>query len=296
MKLKKIATLLSVVALSATISANALAKESIALVISTLNNPFFVTMKDSAQKEADKLGYDLVVLDSMDNPAKELANVQDLAVKGTRLMLINPTDSDAVGNAVLMANKAKIPVVTLDRVANKGEVVSHVASDNRLGGKMAGDYIAEKVGNDAKVIQLEGIAGTSASRERGEGFKQAVDAHKLNILASQPADFDRTKGLNVMQNLLTANPSVQAVFAQNDEMALGALRALQTAGRTDVLVVGFDGTNDGIKAVNRGVLGATIAQRPDQIGIIGIQTADKILKGEKVDPTIPVELELVTQK
>ncbi len=284
------------VALSATISANALAKESIALVISTLNNPFFVTMKDSAQKEADKLGYDLVVLDSMDNPAKELANVQDLTVKGTRLMLINPTDSDAVGNAVLMANKAKIPVVTLDRVANKGEVVSHVASDNRLGGKMAGDYIAEKVGNDAKVIQLEGIAGTSASRERGEGFKQAVDAHKLNILASQPADFDRTKGLNVMQNLLTANPSVQAVFAQNDEMALGALRALQTAGRTDVLVVGFDGTNDGIKAVNRGVLGATIAQRPDQIGIIGIQTADKILKGEKVAPTIPVELELVTQK
>ena len=296
MKLKKIATLLSVVALSATISANALAKESIALVISTLNNPFFVTMKDSAQKEADKLGYDLVVLDSMDNPAKELANVQDLTVKGTRLMLINPTDSDAVGNAVLMANKAKIPVVTLDRVANKGEVVSHVASDNRLGGKMAGDYIAEKVGNDAKVIQLEGIAGTSASRERGEGFKQAVDAHKLNILASQPADFDRTKGLNVMQNLLTANPSVQAVFAQNDEMALGALRALQTAGRTDVLVVGFDGTNDGIKAVNRGILGATIAQRPDQIGIIGIQTADKILKGEKVAPTIPVELELVTQK
>ncbi len=296
MKLKKIATLLSVVALSATISANALAKESIALVISTLNNPFFVTMKDSAQKEADKLGYDLVVLDSMDNPAKELANVQDLTVKGTRLMLINPTDSDAVGNAVLMANKAKIPVVTLDRVANKGEVVSHVASDNRLGGKMAGDYIAGKVGNDAKVIQLEGIAGTSASRERGEGFKQAVDAHKLNILASQPADFDRTKGLNVMQNLLTANPSVQAVFAQNDEMALGALRALQTAGRTDVLVVGFDGTNDGIKAVNRGVLGATIAQRPDQIGIIGIQTADKILKGEKVAPTIPVELELVTQK
>ncbi|MEQ5391484.1 ribose ABC transporter substrate-binding protein RbsB [Proteus sp. fly-1013] len=296
MKLKKMATLLSVVALSATISANAFAKESIALVISTLNNPFFVTMKDSAQKEANRLGYDLVVLDSMDNPAKELANVQDLTVKGTRLMLINPTDSDAVGNAVILANKAKIPVITLDRVANKGEVVSHVASDNRLGGKMAGDYIAEKVASDAKVIQLEGITGTSASRERGEGFKQAVDAHKLNVLASQPADFDRTKGLNVMQNLLTAYPAVQAVFAQNDEMALGALRALQTAGRTDVLVIGFDGTDDGIKAVNRGMLGATIAQRPDQIGIIGIQAADKILKGEKVDATIPVELELVIKK
>lgn len=296
MKLKKVATLLSAVALSATISVNAFAKESIALVISTLNNPFFVTMKDSAQKEANKLGYDLVVLDSMDNPAKELANVQDLTVKGTRLMLINPTDSDAVGNAILMANKANIPVITLDRVANKGEVVTHVASDNRLGGKMAGDYIAQKVGNDAKVIQLEGITGTSASRERGEGFKQAVDGHKIKLLASQPADFDRTKGLNVMQNLLTANPAVQAVFAQNDEMALGALRALQTAGRTDVLVVGFDGTEDGIKAVNRGILGATIAQRPDQIGIIGIQTADKVLKGEKVEPTIPVALELVVKE
>ena len=252
MKLKKIATLFSVVALSATISANALAKESIALVISTLNNPFFVTMKDSAQKEADKLGYDLVVLDSMDNPAKELANVQDLTVKGTKLMLINPTDSDAVGNAVILANKANIPVITLDRVANKGEVVSHVASDNVLGGKLAGDYIARKTGADAKVIQLEGITGTSASRERGEGFKQAVAEHKMNVLASQPADFDRTKGLNVMQNLLTAHPAVQAVFAQNDEMALGAQRALQTAGRDDVLVVGFDGTADGIKAVKGG--------------------------------------------
>ncbi|MRF92797.1 substrate-binding domain-containing protein, partial [Klebsiella quasipneumoniae] len=99
--------------------------------------------------------------------------------------------------------------------------------------------------------------------------------HKFNLLASQPADFDRTKGLNVMQNLLTAHPTVQAVFAQNDEMALGALRALQTAGYSDVLVVGFDGTNDGIKAVESGKLGATIAQRPDQIGIVGVQIADK---------------------
>ncbi|CDM87405.1 ribose ABC transporter substrate-binding protein RbsB [Xenorhabdus bovienii] len=296
MKMKKLATILSAVALSATMSANALAKDSIALVISTLNNPFFVTMKDSAQKEADKLGYDLIVLDSQDNPAKELANVQDLTVRGTKLMLINPTDSDAVGNAVIMANKANIPVITLDRTANKGNVVSHIASDNRLGGKMAGDFIAEKLGNNAKIIQLEGISGTSGARERSEGFFQAAKNHQFNMLASQPADFDRTKGLNVMQNLLTAHPSVQAVFAQNDEMALGALRALQTANKKDVLVVGFDGTDDGVKAVRSGKLSATIAQRPDQIGIIGVQTADKVLKGEKVDATIPVELELVIKK
>lgn len=146
------------------------------------------------------------------------------------------------------------------------------------------------------MIQLEGITGTSAARERGEGFNTGAKEHKFNVLASQPADFDRTKGLNVMQNLLTAHPTVQAVFAQNDEMALGALRALQTAGRDDVLVVGFDGTNDGIKAVEGGKLGATIAQRPDQIGIVGVQIADKVLKGEKVEPTVPVELELVVKK
>jgi len=98
-----------------------------------------------------------------------------------------------------------------------------------------------------------------------------------------------------MQNLLTAHPTVKAVFAQNDEMALGALRALQTAGRDDVLVVGFDGTEDGIKAVNGGKLAATVAQRPDQIGIIGVQTADKVLKGEQVPAVIPVDLKLTTK-
>ncbi|HAJ3477933.1 TPA: ribose ABC transporter substrate-binding protein RbsB, partial [Escherichia coli] len=185
---------------------------------------------------------------------------------------------------------------TLDRQATKGDVVSHIASDNVQGGKMAGDYIAKKVGESAKVIELQGIAGTSAARERGEGFKQAVAAHKFNVLASQPADFDRTKGLNVMQNLLTAHPDVQAVFAQNDEMALGALRALQTAGKSDVMVVGFDGTPDGEKAVNSGKLAATVAQLPEQIGAKGVETADKVLKGEKVEANYPVELKLVVKQ
>lgn len=293
MNMKKLATLVSAVALSATVSANAMAKDTIALVVSTLNNPFFVSLKDGAQKEAEKLGYELVVLDSQNNPAKELANVQDLTVRGTKLVLINPTDSDAVGNAVKMANRAKIPVITLDRMASKGDVVSHIASDNITGGKIAGNYIAKQAGDGAKVIELQGIAGTSAARERGEGFKQAVEAHKLNVLASQPADFDRTKGLNVMQNLLTAHPDVKAVFAQNDEMALGALRALQTAGKTDVMVVGFDGTADGVKAVQDGKMSATVAQQPEQIGVIGVQTADKVLKGEKVRARIPVDLKLV---
>ena len=292
MKLKH--TLLAA-AFAASLSAPAMAKDAIALVISTLDNPFFVTLKEGAEKQAKALDYDLVVLDSQNDPAKELANVEDISVRGVKVLLINPTDSDAVGNAIAVANQKKLPVITLDRAANKGQVVSHIASDNTAGGEMAGNYIAEKLGKGAKIIQLEGIAGTSAARERGAGFAKAAQAHDFKILASQPADFDRSKGLNVMENLLTAQPEVQAVFAQNDEMALGALRAIQAAGKKDLVLVGFDGTDDGVKAVKGGKMAATIAQQPEKIGEIGVQTADKVLKGEKVEASIPVELKLINQ-
>lgn len=275
---------------------SALAQEKIALVVSTLNNPFFVTLKDGAADKAKELGYELVILDSQNNPAKELANVEDILVKGTQVLLINPTDSDAVGNAVLAANKAGIPVITLDRASAKGDVVTHIASDNVAGGKAAGEFIVEKLGNDAKVIQLQGIVGTSASRERGEGFKQAQADTGFEIIAAQPADFDRAKGMNVMQNLLTANPNVQAVFAENDEMALGAVRAIRSAGLDNVLVVGFDGTEDAIKAVDRGQMSATIAQQPDLIGAKGVEAAQMILKGETPEANIPVDLKVIVKE
>ena len=295
MKFKKFITAISMATLSLSVSFQASAKENLALVVSTLNNPFFVTLKDGAVQKANELGYDLVVLDSQNNPAKELANVEDTIIKGAKVILINPTDSDAVGNAVLAANKAGIPVITLDRAAGKGEVISHIASDNVAGGKMAGDFIFEKLGAGAKIVQLQGIVGTSASRERGEGFVQSTQTNKLTILTAQPADFDRAKGMNVMQNLLTAYPTLQAVFAENDEMALGAVRAIQTAGRNDILVVGFDGTQDGVKSVERGKMAATVAQQPEKIGSMGIEVADRVVKGEKVEQNIPVELKLITK-
>ncbi|HAH03568.1 MAG TPA: ribose ABC transporter substrate-binding protein RbsB, partial [Vibrio sp.] len=276
--MKKLATLISAALLSTTVSVSAQAQDTMAIVLSTLNNPFFVTMKDGAEAKAEELGYKLIVLDSQNDPSKELSNIEDLTIRGVKAILINPTDSDAVSNAIRIANRSNIPVLTLDRGASRGDVVSHIASDNVIGGEMAGHFIMEKVGEKAKVIQLEGIAGTSAARERGEGFMNAVNGSDLELLASQPADFDRTKGLNVMENLLAANPDVQAVFAQNDEMALGALRAVQASGK-DVMIVGFDGTEDGIAAVNRGLLGATVAQQPDLIGSLGVEMADKVLKG-----------------
>ncbi|CAK3655673.1 ABC transporter: Substrate binding protein precursor [Vibrio coralliirubri] len=292
--MKKLATLISAALLSTTVSVSAQAQDTMAIVLSTLNNPFFVTMKDGAEAKAEELGYKLIVLDSQNDPSKELSNIEDLTIRGVKAILINPTDSDAVSNAIRIANRSNIPVLTLDRGASRGDVVSHIASDNVIGGEMAGHFIMEKVGEKAKVIQLEGIAGTSAARERGEGFMNAVNGSDLELLASQPADFDRTKGLNVMENLLAANPDVQAVFAQNDEMALGALRAVQASGK-DVMIVGFDGTEDGIAAVNRGLLGATVAQQPDLIGSLGIEMANKVLKGETVDEYVPVPLKIIAK-
>lgn len=292
--MKKFTTLISAAVISASFSATAMAQDTLALVVSTLNNPFFVSMKDGAEKKADQLGYKLIVLDSQNDPSKELSNVEDLIVRGVKAILINPTDSDAVSNAIRAANQAKIPVLTLDRGASRGDVVTHIASDNVAGGEMAGKYISEKIGKNARVIQLEGIAGTSAARERGEGFMNAVKSENMELLASQPADFDRTKGLNVMENMLASKPNTQAVFAQNDEMALGALRAVRASGK-DILIVGFDGTDDGIAAVKRGMLGATIAQQPALIGEIGVESAVKVLKGNAVEKNIPVPLMMVVK-
>lgn len=290
--MKKISTLISAAILSATFTVKVNAQETLALVISTLNNPFFVSMKQGAERRAHELGYRLIVLDSQNDPSKELANVEDLVIRGIDALLINPTDSEAVSSAISIANAAGVPVLTLDRGAEHGKVDSHIASDNVAGGKLAGDYIAEIAGTGASVAQLEGIAGTSAARDRGEGFLQSVKSNGIKLISSQPADFDRSKGLNVMENILVANPGVQAVFAQNDEMALGALRAIQASGKK-VYLVGFDGTEDGIESVNRGKLDATIAQQPDVIGKVGVETAAKIMKGETVAEFIPVVLRLI---
>ncbi|WP_413203581.1 ribose ABC transporter substrate-binding protein RbsB [Rhodospirillum sp. A1_3_36] len=269
------------------------AADKLALVVSTLNNPFFVTLKDGAEAKAKELGYELLVLDSQNDPAKELANVEDVINKDIKVLLINPTDSDAVRTAARAANRADIPVVTLDRAANGAKVVSHIASDNVAGGKMAGELIVSLLPNGGKVIELQGVPGTSAARDRGEGFHAAVDGVSgIEVVASQPADFDRTKGLNVMENLLQSNPDVNAVFAHNDEMALGAIKAIEAAGKT-VLVVGFDGTDDGIAAVQAGSMVATVAQQADRIGSMGVETADKIVKGETVPEYTPVPLKMI---
>lgn len=266
----------------------------IGFVISTQTNPFFVTLKEGAESKAKELGVELIVLDSQDDPTKEMSNIEDLITKKVDLILVNPTDSDAVVNGVMAANEAKIPVITVDRASNGGEVATFIASDNVAGGRMAGEFIIEKLGGKGNVVELEGIAGTSAARERGEGFNDAIGGTDLEVVAKQTAEFDRSKGLSVMENILQSQPDIQAVFAHNDEMALGALEAIKASNR-DILVVGFDATDDAVKAVNDGDMAATVAQQPELIGEIGIESAVKVLKDEAVDANIPVELKLVTK-
>lgn len=265
--------------------------ETIGLVVSTQNNPFFVTLKQGAEKKAKELGHKLIVLDSQNDPSKELANVEDLVVKGVDVLLINPTDSDAVASSVRVANRNKVPVITLDRAANKGSVVSHVASDNVLGGEIAGKYILDLLGGKGKVVELEGIPGTTAARDRGTGFNKAI-VGKLEVVAKQTADFDRTKGLNVMENILQGQSKIDAVFAHNDEMALGALKAIEATGR-NIAVVGFDATDDAVSSVKAGKLKATVAQKPAEIGAKGVEIADKVVKKQDVPKNVPVALELI---
>jgi ribose transport system substrate-binding protein len=270
---------------------------TLGLALSTLNNPFFVALRDGAQKEADAEGVTLVVADAQNDPAKQASQIEDFITKKVSAILLNPTDSNAVVPSVKKANDAKIPVLTLDRSAASGEVVSYIASNNVEGGKMAADFLCKAIGGKGNVVELQGIAGTSAARDRGKGFEDemAATCSGATIVAKQPADFDRAKGNSVFANILTAQPDIAGVFAQNDEMVLGAIQAAEAVNRTGIVFVGFDGIPDGIQAIKDGKLAADIAQQPDQMGILGVQNAVKALKGETVPATIDVPLQLLSK-
>lgn len=262
----------------------------IGLSISTLNNPFFVSLRDVIVEDAEAKGYEVVVVNAQDDAATEISGIEDLIQQNVDVLLVNPTDSAAVSSAVQSANNAGIPVITIDRSADNGEVETLITSDNVAGGEMAANFILEQLGEDAKVVEIQGIAGASATRERGEGFHN-IAAEQLDIIASQPADFDRTKGLTVMENTLQGNNDIEAVFAHNDEMALGALEAIKAAGR-DIVIIGFDGVGDAIASVEAGELTATVAQQPDMMGQEAVAAAESVLAGEELEEIIKVPLEL----
>ncbi|HEX4836104.1 MAG TPA: ribose ABC transporter substrate-binding protein RbsB [bacterium] len=288
----------AVLALGVTASSlPAAGRPTVGLAISTLNNPFFVDLRDGAQAAAAKAGVTLIVLDAQNDPAKQASSVEDLIAKKVSAVIINPTDSDAIVPTVKKLNAAKIPVITVDRAANGGTVAAHIASDNVAGGRMAAGYVGTRLKGKGNVVMLEGIAGSSAARDRGKGFRAGLAAFPgIKIVASQTADFDRAKGLSVMENVLQAQKKIDAVFAQNDEMALGAIQAIAAAKREkEMFVVGFDAIADALKAVDEGKMAATIAQQPKVMGQLAVQAASTLLKGGKEPKFTAVPLKLVTK-
>jgi ribose transport system permease protein len=268
----------------------------VGLSVSTLNNPFFVQLKAGAQAEAKKEGVTLTVTDAQNDASQQANQIQNFTSQNVKSIIINPVDSDAAGPSVKAANNAKIPVVAADRTVNKATVATTVASDNVAGGKLAAKTMADALGGKGTILVLQGTSGTSAANERGEGFTEGLKAYPgIKIVASQPADFDRTKGLDVTTNLLQAHPGVNGVFAQNDEMALGAIKALGSKAGKSVKVVGFDGTPDGLTAVKAGTLHASVAQQPKLLGELAVQNAVKAAKGTKVDATVKVPVKVVTK-
>jgi len=263
----------------------------VGLSISTLNNPFFVSLADGAQAAADAGNVELTIVDANDDVAKQINDIEDLVSKNVSVLIVNAVDSDAVASTVQTAMDDGIQVIAVDRAVNGVEVAAQIASDNVAGAKLATEYLVELVGENAQVIELQGVPGASATNDRGEGFHAIADT-QLDVVASQTANFNRAEGLTVMENLLQANPDVKGVFAHNDEMALGAMEAIEASGK-DIKVIGFDATDDALASIEAKEMSATVQQQPDLMGQTAVETAIKLANGEAIEASIPVEVKLV---
>lgn len=305
MKIKKIAGLLAAVCMltglagcnAITIDGEGDAAQSgggsgvIGFSVSTLNNPFFVSLADGAKAKAEEEDVKLVVVDASDDAAKQTSDIEDLISRNVSVLIVNPVDSDAVAPAVQNAVSKGIKVISVDRVVNGVEVDCQIASDNVAGAKMATEYLIELIGEGAKAAEIEGVPGASATIDRGAGFHEAADT-ALEVVTSQSANFNRAEGLTVMENILQSDSAIKGVFAHNDEMALGAVEAIAASGK-DIKVVGFDATDDAVAAVKAGKMAATVAQKPELMGETAVDTAMKLIAGETVEKTLPVEVELI---
>jgi len=273
------------------------ANKSITFALSTQANSFMVKMREGAQKKADELGLTINFQDASDDSATQANQLANAAATGAGAVIVNPTDSDAMAPAVKQLTDAKIPVVAVDRAVNNAEVSSYIASDNVGGGKQAAKALSEAIHGEGEILVLQGKTGSSASRERGQGFEEGLkDSPNIKVVAKQTAEFERVKGLDVTTNLLQAHPNIKAIFAENDEMALGAIEALGDKAGKDVIVVGFDGVEDALKAIKEGTMYASIAQQPADMAAQAVVEASKLLKGESATKEMQVDVVTVTKE
>lgn len=281
-------------------------KPRVALVLKTLNSPFFNDMQRGAQAAADRLGVELVVqaAEREIDVERQMQIVENLIQSGVQALALTPSGSKEVIPAVVKANRANIPVVIIDTRLDPAaateagaKAVSFIGSDNYDGGRIAAKFVVEHTGGKANVAILEGIPGHETGDSRMRGFKEGIAATPgIQVVASQPANWERDLGFNVFQNMLQAHPEIDTVFACNDMMALGAVEAIRSAGRTGkIRVVGFDAVDDARKAIGEGTMVASVAQFPEEMGRDAIENAVKALRGEAVQPDVKVRIELVTK-
>lgn len=270
---------------------------SVTLAVSTLNNPFFVDLRDGAQKEADAQGIDLSVVDAQNDSATQANQLATAATNGSAGVIINAVDTETAEAGLAPVVKAELPIVAVDRAVGDTKIASFVASDNVAGGEQAAKALADSIDGKGKIIVLEGVPGASATNERGEGFTKGLEEFKdIEVVSKQTANFDRAEALDVVTNLMQSNPDAVGVLAMNDEMALGAIQALGDKAGKDVKIVGFDGTDDGFKAVEAGTMVATIAQNPAELGKQSVQILSKSIKGEEVEANVQVAVDTVDEK
>jgi ribose transport system substrate-binding protein len=278
----------------------------VALVLKTLNSPFFIDMERGAQEAAKRLGVNLTVqaAEREVDVDKQMQIIENLIQTGIKVLLVTPSGSKEIAPAIAKANKAGIRVVVVDtRVDPQAAkdagitVDSYIGSDNYEGGKIAGNYLLQATGGKANVGVLEGIPGHETGDQRLKGFKDAVkDAKGIKIVASQTANWERDQGFTVFQNMLEAHPEIDAVFSANDMMALGAVEAIAAKGKTGkIKVVGYDAVEDAKKAIAEGTIVASVAQFPSEMGRVAVESADKLLKGQAVPAEQLVRIDLVTK-
>jgi len=275
-------------------------KKKIAVIVSTLNNPWFVVLAQTAAAKAQSLGYETKIFDSQNNTSLEADNFENAIASGYNAILFNPTDADGSVVNVLKARAAGVPVFCMDREVNSTEAAtSQILSDNYSGCVAIGKYFVEQMNKKGKYVEILGLVGDNNTWNRSKGFHSVVDFYPgLKMVAQQSADFDRNKAMEVTESLLQAHPDINAVFCGNDAMASGAYQALVAAGKAnDVKVFGFDGAEDVVNAIKDKKIVATGMQFPKVMAATAAAYADEYFKGKREFPQkMPVAVELVTQE
>lgn len=272
-------------------------KYHFAYLVQDLGNQYWVTVAEGVKDKCNKLGIVVTVLDARTDPARQLANVEDVIEKKVDYILLSPWDQASGTTVVEAANKAGIPVSVLDIGIDEGKIDTFIVSDNFEGGVLAGEYglklLADK--SNPQVAHIQCQLGYVIPQLRGDGFTKVMKDNGIRIVAKQPADSQRSLGMTVMQNILQANPDLDLVFSENDEMALGALEAVRAAGlMNQVKIIGFDGTADAIASITRNELTGSVAQQPYVLGEMGVEAGIKSLKGDTLPETTYIPTKLVT--